>query len=68
MSILGGKRRQGSKILTGSLMFWTCGCWCRSVLASWVRYVLGSSAGQVAVAGAGHRYGVLWVPPTCRAH
>ena len=68
VSILGGKRRQGSKILTGSLTFWTCGCWCWSVLASWVRYVLGSSAGQVAVAGAGHRYGVFWVPPTCRAH
>ena len=54
VSILKGKRRQGSKILTGSLMFWTCGCWCWSVLASWVRDVLGSG-----------RRGRCWPPLWC---
>ena len=30
-----------------------CGCRCCGVLASWVRYLLGSSAGQVALSGTG---------------
>ena len=49
------------------MMVGPCGCRLCCVLASWVRYLLGSSAGQVALSRYWHRRGILWVPPTCQA-
>ena len=49
------------------MMVGPCRCRLCCVLASWVRYLLGSSAGQVALSRYWHSRGILWVPPPCQA-